>query len=608
MSFCLPKEFTNKFIDALKSGKIDPAKLIDMTSAERRAFLSDIVGKDNVHEVNALLESKLLLKDQKRGLVSWAKKVSGISEATRTDILSKIERITNVLDAKNEDVFLEDLASKKLGADVTFEEATKIVEGSKAVEDAKTKWNPDKAAEDLKKNPNDKNAGWESEDARLEYGLKYTQFQKYVSELKSGAKALSWKEWITSPSEIYDSVASNSKSILASLDNSFFGRQGISTLYTNPDIWIKNFAKSWVDIGRELVKTKSDVEPMDILKSDIYSRPNAVNGKYHSMKLDIGIASEEAFPSSFPERIPIFGRLFKASETAFNGGAMRMRADLADRIIPKAESYGVDMSNPDEAKLVGQLINSLTGRGKVDLPQTGPFSAKNINNSVFSVKFLKSNFDKLFNGISAGPQMATDALLGIERTPAERFVRKQAATNLLKITATTAAILYTANQLNPGSVDFDPRSTNFGKIKVGGGRTIDVTGGLGAVLSLAARITPTTHNGKLGFWYKSKNGVWTQLNDPKYGQQSAVDVIENFGEGKLSPIAGMLRDFYQGQDYNGNKVRLDLPSLGRAATGLVTPIPIQNALNLEDPQDGFPFGLMIMDGLGFSVGTTPKKK
>lgn len=606
MSFCLPKEFTSKFIDALKSGKIDPAKLIDMTSAERRAFLEPIVGADNVHDVNALLESKLILKDQKRGLVSWAKQISGITEATRTDILSKINRMTTVLDAETEGAFLEDLAAKKLGADVTFDEAQKIVDGAKALDTAKSQWDPKQSEADMKVDPSNKNAGWKSEDARLDYGLKYTEFQKYISDLKAGAKALTFKEWISSPSEIFNTIAGTTKSVLASLDNSFFGRQGIKTLYTHPSVWIQDFAKSWSDIGKELVKTKDGIEPMDAIKADIYSRPNALNGKYQAAGIDIGISNEEAFPSALPEKIPVLGRLFKASETAFNGAALRMRADLADLLIPKAEQAGVDMTNPEQAsQALGKTINSLTGRGDIGKLN---IIGKEINNAFFSVKFLKANLDTLFQGIKAPLSMLTDK--GVElvkgeevaRTPAEKFARKQSAVNLMKIVGTTAGIMYIANTLWPGSVDFDPRSTNFGKIKIGK-NTVDITGGLGSLATLAARIVPTTHNGKLSFWTKNKNGVYTDLLAGKYGQQNAFDVINSFWAGKLSPIAGVAHDVWTGNTYNNTK-----PTVGGEAAGLVTPIPVSTYQQLNSPNAATTLGLMILDGLGLSVTSEPKKK
>lgn len=582
--FCLPKASAEDFIKKLKDGTINPEKLIEMTSSERRAFFQKIVGEDSARAVNALFESKLLLKDQKAGLVSWAKKVGGITEEVRRDIISKIERMETALKAGDEADFLEDLASKKLGTDVTFEEAQNIVDGVKAVQEAKAAIPEDAPL----RSPE-----------RIEYGLKFSAFKDYVDNLKLEGEALSWKEWATKPSEMFMSLAGTTKSILSSMDNSFFGRQGIKMMYTNPDIWIKNFVKSWGDIAKEaggIDTTKGfihnlsrGINAMDAIRADVYSRPNALNGKYDNMKLDIGTA-EEAFPSSFPEKIPLLGRLYNASQSAFTGGAYRMRADYADRLIAKAEDFGVNMKDPSQAQGIGMLVNSMTGRGNIGRLNT---IGKEINAAVFSIKFLKSNLDTL---------TAHRLGYGVPEGPGRAFVRRQAAYNLAKIVAGTSAILFTANQLWPGSVNWDPRSTDFGKIRIGK-HTIDVTGGMGSIATLASRITPTQHKGKWGFWYQSKSGAWTDLTKGDFGQQDAVDVIDNFWQGKLSPIAGVARDVWRGEDFDGNK-----PTPESVAVGLGTPIPLQNVQQLREPDMAKALSLLLLDNLGFSVSTDRTKK
>lgn len=611
-NFCLPKISTDKFLKALADGTITPEKMADMSSAERREVFTKLVGEDQAKDVNALLESKLLLKDQQTGLINWAERVSGLSEETRRDIISRIERMTNVLQPGEEEQFLADLAAKRLGTEVTREEAANVTKGVKAVQDAKSKWDSKKAEADLAKDPTNKNAGWTNEDDRLKYGLQLEGFQKYIQDLKLKNKEGGFLHTLKHPGEWYSAVAGTTKSILSSFDNSYFGRQGIKTLYTNPGIWGNAFLKSWGDIGKEVFgkgNLSHGIDATQTIKADIFSRPNALNGKYKAMGVDLGLDSEEAFPSTLQEKIPVLGRLFRASEAAYNGAALRMRADLADKLINQAEKFGVNMKDKKEAAPVGDLINSLTGRGKVALPDSGPLSAKNVNNTFFSIKYLKSNFDVLLNGLRSPAEMALDKITGKTRTPSEIFVRRKAATNLLKITAATAGILYTANKLWPGSVNFDPRSTNFGKIKIDN-HTIDITGGLGSIATLAARITPTEHNGKWGLWSQNQKGIWSQLNDPKYGAQDGLDVINSFFEGKLSPIAGAARDVLTGQDYNGDKIGINTNSAKIEAENLLTPLPIGDYTQLQEPNKGTAFGLMLLDEVGLSPTTitTPKKK
>jgi len=589
MSFCLPKEFSTKFKDALKSGEIDPGKLAAMESGERRIFFEDLVGKENAREVNAMFESKLLLQDQKRGLVSWAKKVAGISEETRRDLLSKIERMEKVLSAEDKASFLEDLASKKLGTEVTFEQAQKVVQLSKEVAELKSEV------------PND--APLNSE-VRLAYGKKFLEMQDYIRELKGEGKIQSFKESLKNPGEWFGNTLGLTKSLLSSLDNSFFGRQGIKILYTDPVMWSRAFLKSWNDIGKELFgvdknnnalkQLSKGIDAMQPIKAEIYSRPNAINGKYEKAKIDIGIASEEAYPSSLPGRLPVFGRLFNASESAFQGAALRLRADYADKLIARAEKFGVDMNNPEQAQGVGKIVNSMTGRGSIGKLDT---FGKEINAGLFSIKFLKSNLDTL-----------TAHRLGyaIEKGPARTFARRVAAENLAKIIGSVSFVLFVAEQLNPGSVEFDPRSSRFGKIKIGNGY-FDVTGGMGSILSLAARATPTFHNGKLGFWYKSATtGKWTDLTAGKYGQQTALDVVENFGEGKVSPALGLLRDVWTGKNFSGEKV-----TPVNAAFSLLIPLPVQSGIKLNEAQPiDTPEGMagLILEGLGLSSSTYQSKK
>lgn len=575
MPFCLPKEASKKLLEALRTGKITPDDIGPLVSStDRRAFLEKIVGPDHIHELNAMLESKLILKDWQRGMVSAIKQVSGLKDPTRRDLVAKVERMTQILSPEDTKLFLEDLVAKKLGTEVTLEEAQNTLKMAKDVE-AKRALIPDNSPDGSKE--------------RLDYGTRLVLFREYMDELKGnkGVLHMPFKDWIKSPTAIIETLAGTVKSIVASLDNSFVGRQGLKMLFTHPSIWLNTFMKTWSDIGKEL----GGVDAMLAVKADIVSRANAMNGKYEAGKYDVGIKTEEAFPTSLPAKIPILGRLYKASESAFSGAALRMRADYADLMIKKAEAFGVDTLNKEEAVGIGRLVNSMTGRGSVPLTEG---QAKAVNVLFFSAKFLKSNIDTLTAHIF-------DA-----KVRQNKFARREAAMNLLKIAGGISVLLWTANQLQPGSVDFDPRSSDFGKIKIGDTR-FDVSGGMSSLVVLASRLIPTMHNGKLGFYSKSStSGAYTDLLAGKYGQQTPLDVFDNFWQGKLSPMAGAVRDLWKGQDFSGRK-----PTAITTALNLTTPLSIQTYLELKNnPKSADLLASMIADGLGISVNTysPPKKK
>jgi hypothetical protein len=560
VEFCLTKDKANEFLKKIKSRELDVYKLTEMTSLERRAEFMKKLGLDEetARQVNALFESKLLLKYKTTGIKNWIEKTGNLKEEAKRGLLEQVNKYDKVFNPKDEAAFLEDLASKKLGNDITAEEAKTLFELAKKVKEtaAKVGDTPIRSKE------------------RMEYGTSLVLFKDYAGKLKLEKAQL--KDFLN-PGKLLYKVSGIAKSIVSSLDNSFFGRQGIKTLYTRPDIWAINFAKSFGDIGRALAG-RDAILP---IKADVFSRPNALNKNYKQMKIDIGLASEEAFPSALPERIPLLGRLYKASEAAFNGAALRMRADLADALIRKMEKQGVDIRT--DAENVGNLVNSMTGRGSLGKAEA---ISRELNALMFSAKFLKSNFDTLV----APLQMLT-------KEGRASFAKRQAAYNFLKIILSIAGILTIAERLNPGSVDFDSRSSNFGKIKIGDTR-FDITGGMAALVTLASRIVPTTHNGQWGFWTKnSTTGKFTKMSTGKYGSRSPVDTIEDFFEGKASPGLGLLLDAWEQEFYGGEK----WSALG-AAKRLVTPFPISTYEDLKKSENASSVLFLILSNLASSLG------
>lgn len=568
--FCLTKQASDRLKRAFKEGEIDPEKISSISSAERRAMLEKYVGKENSHQVNALFESKLLLKNQKAGYISWAKKVTGITQEVRRDLISKIERLDKVLDPKEEDKFLQDLAETKLGFKVTQEEAKNIAELSKGVTRAKEKMKEDFT--------------FPTDGDRLAYGIAQVNLENYFNESKLAAGRLSiFSNPLKKTLDVIKQSPGTLKSIVASLDNSFWGRQGVKVLLdirTSP-IWIKNFLKSWKDIGNEL-KGK---DAMELIKADIYSRPNALNGKYRVGKYGLDVLSEEAFPSSLPEKIPVFKRLFKASESAYNGAALRLRADLADRLIKIAEKQGVNTLDPKQAEGMGHLIGSLTGRGSLQMTEG---QAKAANVAFFSIKFLKANIDTL-----TAHQFDSKATA---------FTQKEARLNLVSMVATLTSVYTIASALDPNSVESDPRSTNFGKVKVFG-HWMDITGGMASLVTLSARLAPTYHNNKLSWWSKNSSGAYTETGLGGYGKTTPLDVAESFLEGKLSPAAGVLRDVWKRQTFSGEPVTLK--------TELNSQLPLSYQLFEQlkkDPNSSSILGSMIFDALGFSTSSNTYQK
>ena len=576
MRLCLPKPNREKLATALRSRELSIERLYGLSSADRAKVLGSYVGQDFANLVNAKFEQAMVSR-QKNALKGWIESATKAKDPIRRDMMKKVERIKEVLTPDEEAGFLNDLANDKLGLNVTEEEAQNIMTLHTVANDLGAKITPEMPR---------------GSEERMAFGFAVDQFKQYVGNLKLEAEAMGIGERIKMKNWGKDLVdlAAVAKSMVATLDNSFVGRQGIKVLFTNPTVWGKTVASSLKDFGKALFAKSNglfsgyDDAAMSAIRADIYSRPNAMAGKYNAAKNGYGlnVLHEEAFPTSLPEKVPLLGRLFKASETAFGGSALRMRADLADAVIAHAEQLEMDVMDETTASALGSLVSSLTGRGGL-----GKWEAvgKPINAAFFSIKFLKSNLDTL-----------TAHAFDAQMTPE---VRKMAIKNLLKIGAGISAILVMADKLNPGSVGWDPRKGRFGKIRIGQ-NDIDVTGGMGGLVQFGSRIF-SVHDGVPGSWtYSQGTGKWSNMTDAQYGERTLLDYIEQFFEGKLSPAAGALRDIAKGQNFEGQK-----PTPGTVLKGLTVPISADTIVQGLQNNDDHMLTVALMELFGFSTtGTT----
>lgn len=559
MAYCLIKPLADAFKKALADGTINPTKLAAMSSDERRDFFADVIGEENAEKVNTLFEKKLLMKDFERGMIAWAKEVTGITPQVRRSLLERIgkmdERILNPL---SQNQFLQDLAAQRIGSEVTFEEAKQITELSNKLKEARKTFTQEP----------------------LEYGVARVEMENYLNDIKRENEKLTLDEFKSNPvsatGKSITTLFGIAKSLKASLDMSALLRQGGKVMMNQPKIWAQNVAKTFKD-GWDTMKARTDDDTtMNGLKAEIYSRENSFNGLYSRMKLAIG-TGEEAYPTSLPSMIPAFGRAFKASEVAYEGFLIRLRADLADFYLADAEARGVDIESKEELEAIGQLINSMTGRGKVNSNDSGI-----VNAAFFSPKFLKANLD-----FFTGHQL--EGVLSGKRT-STAYTRRIAARNLARYLGAAVGVGLLANELWPDSVETDPTSSDFGKIKIGDTR-FDISGGISSVATLIARVV--TRQKK-----SSTTGAKTDLGS-EFGQTSIGDLFGGFATNKLSPGASALKTLITREDFSG-----EAPTVEGFLNDLFTPLPIQNYLELKkNPNSAPKAAALLSDFFGIATNT-----
>jgi len=89
------------------------------------------------------------------------------------------------------------------------------------------------------------------------------------------------------------------------------------------------------------MKKIEDLNKGEFIKADLYSRPNAMNGKYRVGQL--GLENLAAIKNS----------------DIFFLETLQMKADLADKMIAEAELQGKDTADSNVMKELGEKINAV---------------------------------------------------------------------------------------------------------------------------------------------------------------------------------------------------------------------------------------------------------
>lgn len=141
--FCIPKHLVDKIKNSALAKEADIAKLYSMTSQERRAFFTKVTDVETGKFINTKFEQAMVSKQQD-ALLDWAKSVFSPQEKTKPvykNILDKINTLQEdaFMNQKEEDIFLEDLVTEKLGISISKDEMKEIITRAKNIQDKQEK-------------------------------------------------------------------------------------------------------------------------------------------------------------------------------------------------------------------------------------------------------------------------------------------------------------------------------------------------------------------------------------------------------------------------------------------------------------------------------------
>ena len=307
-------------------------------------------------------------------------------------------------------------------------------------------------------------------------------------------------------------LANMPRSFMASFDLSAPFRQGLFFV-RRPQFWasLKPMVKSF---GSERFYRE--------LQTSISRRPLYELGKESKLSLtELGkglLEREERFMSGWAEQVPVAGRGVRASSRAYVGFLNKLRSDVFDDLVYKAERLGKKpQKNRDLTRGIAEYINTATGRGSL-----GRFekSAVELNTFFFSPRLVTSRLKLL-----GGRYSPINPNFYIKLDP---FVRKEVMKDVLTLSSAALTVLGLAKMAG-ADVEADPRNPDFGKIKIGDTR-VDIGGGFQQYIRLGAQLLASQT-------VSSTTGKVTELGAKGFRVPTRTDVITRATEYKLSPIA-----------------------------------------------------------------------
>lgn len=553
MAWCLPPEFVDKFLGGLKDGSIDPIKLADMSSEDRRAELAKYVGDEHAAEVNGKLENAMLRQNQQQAFVTWAKQTAGLTEPAKRDLIARVGRMDRLLNPDEEKSFLSDAAAQKIGASVTVDEARQISELAKTA----TALRDDMAG------------GWTADKGRA-YGRAQAQFDDYINSLKPDSAT--YLEKFANLANLPKTALTTAVHLSAPLV------QG----------WGMISRARWSEAFANQLKYYADEANFQNLRADMIGNPDVqllrksglsltdidgpINAREEAMQSNLILQANTWLSEKTGGAIP---NAVRASNRAFYGFLNYTRSQSALDYLTAARLRGEDVSAGSRALSdIAKVVNDFTGRGNIGIADRSRAVAPLLNAAFFAPRKISATVN-MFN---------PERYLNPNISPTARI---QAIRNLLgsvAVTATTAGLLAASGI---ATVDWNPESANFMKFQAGDEK-FDMTGGNAIFMRLLARIATgkmITASGKV-----EDVGVG---NVPNRGM-----LMAQFLRGKLSPLAGMFTDWFLGKDPVGRPF-----SMSQELQDKFAPITIQAFQHFawSDPKNYAAIALMPFTVFGASV-------
>lgn len=372
------------------------------------------------------------------------------------------------------------------------------------------------------------------------------------------------------------------RTIMASMDYSAPLRQAVIPTVSHPIM----AAKAAAEMFRQSISQKRfDRWFFDLQQTPRYELMKRVKlyvADPHDPRLS---TKEEAFMNNLAEKIPLLGRLIKGSERAYVGFLNKMRVDLFNRMADGFENDGLTYeNNPELYEGLARMVNNFTGRGGLGRIET---AAPILNSIFFSPRLIASRFNILglsdvahlgkgFYG-SLPPKLRVAALGDLAK-----FIG--VGTTLLGMLALWGAS-GDDDDKDRIQVEFDPRSSDFGKVRIGNTRW-DIWGGFQPYVRLIAQLIT-------GERKATSSGQISSVN--KFGQDKGT-LLTRFVRGKLAPVPATALNLLTGRNIVGEKVTVKSEAMAHLQPLIVS--DMKDAIKDRGVGALFTHGLPSVFGVG----------
>lgn len=371
-------------------------------------------------------------------------------------------------------------------------------------------------------------------------------------------------------------LANVPRSLMASADFSAPLRQGLVAGASHPIIW----GKAWPEMLRAAKSPEGYEAAMQAIKTDPnYNLALAGGVSFTDVNQGAGLlAHEEQFASDYAAQLPGIGRVVRGSSRAYTAFLNKLRMDLFSNQVRIAQAAGRDVNDEKFLKDIGKVVNAATGRGS--MYEKAEHMMPALNTMLFSPRLMLSRLnylDPTWYVRLSGP------------------ARKEALRGLFATAGAVTGTLALASQIPGVKVgSLDPRSADFGKLRIGNTR-LDIAGGFQQFVRLASELATNTS-------VSTTTGQKTKLGSG-YGVPTRSDVIENFLGNKATPALAVGHNLVKGKDAVGQPFNLSSPgAAAHVAWSEFVPLAIQDANDIhKEKHNGVDGITAALGGWGLSA-------